>query len=52
MGFGGGYGVVRVGEGWGAWRWWRSLRVWEEELLVECQVLLCDLSLQNDCSYH
>ncbi|GAU23355.1 hypothetical protein TSUD_334020 [Trifolium subterraneum] len=36
--------------GWGAggeaWLWRRPLRVWEEEILGECQTLLLDISLQ------
>ena len=36
--------------GWGeeddAWQWRRVLRVWEEELLAECRLLLADVSLQ------
>ena len=36
--------------GWGedgdAWQWRRGLRVWEEELLAECRVLLANVSLQ------
>lgn len=39
-----------VGMDGGAWWWRRSLRVWEEELLVECQLLLCDVTLQVHCS--
>ncbi|CAJ2632329.1 unnamed protein product [Trifolium pratense] len=31
----------------GAWEWRRSLWVWEEEMLGECQSLLLDISLQN-----
>ncbi|CAJ2653733.1 unnamed protein product [Trifolium pratense] len=37
--------------GWGAdgeaWVWRRRLRAWEEELLRECQLLLLDISLQD-----
>ncbi|CAJ2641323.1 unnamed protein product [Trifolium pratense] len=37
--------------GWGAdgeaWVWQRRLRAWEEELLRECQLLLLDISLQD-----
>ncbi|GAU35630.1 hypothetical protein TSUD_30470, partial [Trifolium subterraneum] len=40
--------------GWGvegeAWEWWRSLRVWEEEMLGEFQSLLANLSLQVQTS--
>jgi hypothetical protein len=32
------------------WAWKRQLRVWEEELLRECQNLLHDLFLQAQCS--
>jgi len=43
-----GYGAVRVWEGGGAWRHRRNLRAWEEDLLLECQLLLHDMSLQDD----
>ncbi|PNX61064.1 helicase-like protein, partial [Trifolium pratense] len=37
--------------GWGAdgeaWVWRRRLRAWEEESLRECQLLLLDISLQD-----
>ncbi|GAU15824.1 hypothetical protein TSUD_236400 [Trifolium subterraneum] len=40
--------------GWGAggeaWVWRRQLRVWEEEMLRECQTLLSTLSLQVESS--
>ncbi|MCI73760.1 receptor-like protein kinase ANXUR2, partial [Trifolium medium] len=40
--------------GWGAggeaWVWRRQLRVWEEEMLRECQILLFNLSLQAQSS--
>ncbi|MCI36476.1 hypothetical protein A2U01_0057699, partial [Trifolium medium] len=40
--------------GWGAggeaWVWRRQLRVWEEEMLGECQSLLPNLSLQAQSS--
>ena len=34
------------GEGGGAWKWWRQLFAWEEELVEECKVVLVDVSLQ------
>ncbi|MCI57644.1 hypothetical protein A2U01_0078895, partial [Trifolium medium] len=40
--------------GWGAggeaWVWRHQLRVWEEEMLGECQTLLLNLSLQTQSS--
>jgi len=34
------------GEGGEAWKWRRGLRAWEEELLVECKLLLLTVVLQ------
>jgi len=33
-----------------AWRWRRSLWVWEEEMLAACRALLQDVSLQDTTS--
>jgi len=37
-------------EGGDAWRWRRSLRVWEKELLADCRALLHNVSLQDTTS--
>jgi len=37
---------------WLGWKEGGGYLAFEEELLVECQLLLCDVSLQDDFSYH
>ena len=37
---------------WLGWKEGEGYLAFEEELLVECQLLLCDVSLQDDFSYH
>jgi len=42
------YGWEKGGE---AWRWWRRLWMWEEEMLDKCRSLLLTVSLQDTISY-
>jgi len=42
------YADSRQGEGGKAWKCWRRLLVWEEELVGECLMVISNIHLQVD----